>query len=204
MQVLHTHWLMPRSPSVEGGLFVWAETSARPQPKRDRRKKATQLHSFALDYNGLVDLIRSIIPWHKRQFSQHAITLWLPTNKFSPTPAPELLHDWERDDTPPELRSWRVQGIWLSAGDGFRFLVALNDIDLMGTKVGGDGRFLQHAINFVLEILAQQKLRPTLVAMQSKYEARWQPILDNEQDARRLAQFAAAMPASAQPTIGSS
>ncbi len=195
MQVLHTHWLMPRSPGKEGGLFVWVETSACPQPKRDRRKKTTQLHSFALDYNGLVDFMRSIIPWHKRKFSPHSVTLWLPTNKFGPAPAPALLHDWERDNAPLELRTWRVKGIWLDARDGFRFLVALNDVDLMGTKVGGDGRFLQHAINFTLEILAQQKLRPTLVAAQGQYEARWQPILDNEQDARHLAQLAAAMPA---------
>ena len=86
--------------------------------------------------------MRQVIPWHKRQFSQHAVTLWLPTNKFGPAPSPELLHDWERDDAPPELRPWLVKGIWLGAGDAFRFLVGLNDVDLMGTKMGGDGRYL--------------------------------------------------------------
>ena len=65
--------------------------------------------------------------------------------------------------------------------------------------LGGNGRFYRHATNFTLEILAQQKLRPTLVEIRDqrdmRYEARWQPILDNEQDARRLTQLAAAMPA---------
>ncbi len=199
MQVLHTHWLMPRSPGDEGGLFVWAETAVALQPKRDRRKKSAQPHSFTLNHDPLAVLIRQAIPWHKRQFSQHAVTLWLPTDKYGPAPSPELLHDWEQDDAPPELRPWIVNGIRLDADDAFRFLVALNDVDLMGTRVGGDGRFAQHAINFTLEILAQQKLRPTLVEIREgrdpRYEARWQPILDSEHDARRLTQLAAAMPA---------
>ncbi|UCC51985.1 MAG: SNF2 helicase-associated domain-containing protein, partial [Anaerolineaceae bacterium] len=199
MQVLHTHWLMGRSPGDESGLFVWAETAESPSPKRDRRKKSARPHSFTLNHGALAALMRSVIPWYKHQFNQHAVTLWLPTNKFGPTPSPELLHDWERDDAPPELRPWIVKGIRLSAGDAFRFLVGLNDVDMMGTRLGGDGRFYQHAINFTLEILAKQKLRSTLVEIRTKrelrYEARWQPILDGEHDARRLTQLAAAMPA---------
>ncbi len=195
MQVLHTHWLTPRSPGDEGKLFVWAETSDAPQSKRDRRKKSAQPHPFALSGNALTALARRTITWHKVKLVTHRLTLWLPTNKFSPSPSPELLHDWERDDAPPELRPWIVRGLQLNAADAWDFLLGLNRAVLPGTKLGGDGRYLQHAANFVLEILAQQKLRPTLVAAQGKYEARWQPLLDSEQDARRLAQLAAAMPA---------
>jgi len=199
MQVLHPHWLMPTSPNDEGGLFLWGETAVSPQPKRDRRKKAAQRHSFALKQGELPAIVRQVIAWDKRPFAPHTATLWLPTNKFGPAPSPELLHDWEQDDAPLELRPWIVKGIRLNARDSFRFLVALNDAELMRVMVGGNGRFYQHAINFTLEILAHQKLRPTLVEIRDKrdmrYEARWQPILDNEQDARRLTQLAAAMPA---------
>ena len=34
------------------------------------------------------------------------LTLWLPTNRFGPIPSPDLLHDWERDDSPPDLLPW--------------------------------------------------------------------------------------------------
>ncbi|MCP4420120.1 MAG: hypothetical protein GY805_26240, partial [Chloroflexi bacterium] len=197
MQVLHTHWLMPRSPNDEGGLFVWAETAVSHQLNRDRRKKSAQPHSFTLTYAPLMTLVRRIIPLQK--LNQHSVTFWLPTNKFGPAPSPELLHDWEQDDAPPELLPWIVKGIRLNANDASHFLVALNGVELIGARLGGDGRYLQHAINFTLEILAQQKLRPTLVEIREgrklRYEARWQPILDNEQDARRLTQLAAAMPA---------
>jgi len=199
MQVLHTHWLLPRSPGDEGGLFVWAETAVAPQPKRDRRNKAAQAHSFTLDHGHLAALMRQANPWHKGQFSQHTVTLWLPTNKFGPVPSPELLHDWERDDEPPQLHPWIIKGIRLKPGDAFRFLAALDDVDLMGMRLGGDGRYYRQVINLVLEILAQKKLRPTMVEIREghelHYEARWQPILDSEHDARRLTQLAAAMPA---------
>ncbi len=199
MQVLHIHWLLPRSPGDKGGLFVWAETAMAPQPKRDRRKKTAQAHPFTSNHGDLAALIRRTIPWHKHQFNQHTVTFWLPTNNFGPAPSPELLHDWERDDEPPQLHPWIVEGIWLKPGDAFRFLVALNDVDLTGIRLGGDGRYYQQVINLVLEILAQQKLCPTMVEIREdhelRYEARWQPILDTEQDARRLTQLAAAMPA---------
>ena len=60
MQVLHTHWLTARSPGEEGGLFVWAETAVAPQPKRDRRKKAAQYHSFTLEQGKLAAVIRKV------------------------------------------------------------------------------------------------------------------------------------------------
>ncbi|MCP5098297.1 MAG: DEAD/DEAH box helicase [Chloroflexi bacterium] len=199
MQVLHTHWLMPRSPSDEGGMFVWAETAVSTQPKRDRRKKSAQPHLFNLAHDPLATLVRQIIPWHKRKLNQHTITFWLPTNQFGPAPSPELLHDWEQGNAPLELRPWIVNGIQLNAANAFRFLVDISEAKLPGTRLGGDGRYLQTTINFILEILAQQKLRPTLVEIRDKrdirFEARWQPILDSEQDARRLTQLAAAMPA---------
>jgi SNF2 family DNA or RNA helicase len=143
--------------------------------------------------------VHQIAFFHPQNPDYHSVTLWLPTNKFGPKPSPELLHDWEQDDTVLELRPWIVKGIRLNAADAFRFLVGLNDVDLQGTRLGGDGRYAQHLLNFTLEILAQQKLRPTIVEIRDgddlRYEARWQPILDSEQDARRLTQLAAAMPA---------
>ncbi|VAW31446.1 hypothetical protein MNBD_CHLOROFLEXI01-3977, partial [hydrothermal vent metagenome] len=201
MDVLHTHWLMPRSPNDEGGLFVWAETAVSHQPSRDRRKKSAQPHPFTLTQVPLTALVRQINPTHQQKLNQHSVTLWLPTNKFGPTPSPELLHDWEQDAASPELRPWIVKGIRFSAREAFQFLVALNDndVELRGVRLGGDGRYVQHLLNFTLEILAQQKLRPTLVEIRDgrdlRYEARWQPILDSEQDARRLTQLAATMPA---------
>ena len=201
MQVLHTHWQMPRSPGDEAGLFVWAETAIAPQPKRDRRKKTAQLHPFLQERSQLERLARTVLPATKRVIRGQSLTLWLPTNKFGPIPSPELLHDWQEDKDAPELRQWIVEGLWLQPSDAFDLLTALNNRPIRGIHLGSDSRYWQQATNLVLEVLAQQKLRPTMVEIRDgrdlRYEARWQPILDSEQDARRVGQLAASMPPAA-------
>jgi SNF2 family DNA or RNA helicase len=198
MQVLHTHWIMPRVLGDEGRLFIWAETSAVPQPKRDRRKKAAQPHPFTADTDDLVAWLQGILPGRKRQFGGHTLRFWLPTNRFGPCPSPELLHDWERDDNPPELLPWNVDGLLLDAGDAFCFLVALSGVGLTVARLGADCRYWQLVTNLALEILARQQVRPTMLELCAgddlRYEARWQPVLDGEQDARRVSQLAAGMP----------
>ncbi len=184
MQVLHTHWLLPRSSGDEAGLFIWAETAIAPQPKRDRRKKAAQLHPFLQARSDLEKLLRVTTHWNQRTARGQSLTLWLPTNKFGPVPSPDLLHDWEEDSDAPELRQWIVEGLWLQPFEAFHLLTALNNRPIRGIHLGSGSRYWQQAINLVLEILAQQKLRPTMVEIRDgrdlRYEARWQPILDSE------------------------
>ncbi len=65
-------------------------------------------------------------------------------------------------------------------------------------RPGSDLRYWQVGFNFILEVLARQKYRPTLIDLQTKkgvrYEARWQPVLDSEEDARRITRLALGMP----------
>ncbi len=149
----------------------------------------------------LEEMVREVIPLHKRKLLEQSLTFWLPTNKFGPIPSPDLLHDWEEDAAPPELHPWIVKGICLETSSAFDLLTTLNNRTAPGIHLGSDSRYWQHVINLVLEVLAQQKLRPTMLEIRDgrdlRYEARWQPILDSEQDARRLARLAVAMPPAA-------
>jgi len=58
---------------------------------------------------------------------------------------------------------------------------------LTSTKPEQDGRFWQTSFTFLLELLARQLYRPTLAKrpQATQHEARWQPILDGESEARR-------------------
>jgi SNF2 family DNA or RNA helicase len=198
MQVLHAHWIVPRSRGDEGRLFIWAETSAVPQPKRDRRRKAAQPHPFTVDPGDLATRLQGILPWGKHRIGEHSLRFWLPTNRFGPCPSPEVLHDWERDDDTPDLLPWIVDGLSLDAGDAFQFLLALDRVELSAVRLGADPRYWGLVTNLVLEMLARQQVRPTMVELrvgdELRYEARWQPVLDGEADARRVSQLAAGMP----------
>ena len=142
--------------------------------------------------------MRDIIPRRERKRREHELTLWLPTTKMGPVPSPGLLHEWQEDRTDPELRPWTVKGVWLESPEAFDLLIALNNVGEKRIHLGSDSRYWLHVLNLVLEILAQQKLRPAMLEIRERrevhYEARWQPVLDSEQDARRLVQLAAAMP----------
>ncbi|MBE2199222.1 MAG: helicase [Anaerolinea sp.] len=197
MQILHLHWLTPTTPEENGRCLFWLETAAALQPTRNRRKKAAQPHPFAVDRDGLKALLTVVrLP---AKLPSQTLTLWLPTNHFGPIPSPDLLHDWERDDSPPELLPWQVVGGALDAAQTVRLLTWLHQNELPAPyRLGVDGRFWQTAYTFILELLARQLIRPTLIEQRdgkaTRYEARWQPLLDGEAEARRAAQLAAAMP----------
>ncbi len=198
MYVLHFHWLIPAQAGSKGGVFVWAETAAAAQPSRDRRKKTAQPHPFAADAPEVRQLLAGL--GQPGKLPAETLLYWLPANRWGPAPSPDLRHDWETDAAPLELLPWNVPGVTLTAAQALPLFTHLHLRDLPATlRLGVDGRFWRTAFAFVLELLARQLYRPTLVEMVARrerhYEARWQPMLDGEGEARRAAQLAAAMPA---------
>jgi SNF2 family DNA or RNA helicase len=197
MQVLHLHWLTPTQPEQHGRLLIWAETAASAQPARDRRRKSAQPHPFAASTQELRQLLKDI-GWTDKH-SVETLTFWLPTNRFGPVPSPDLGHNWETDPRPPELLPWTIAGLVLDVASTMHLFSHLHRQDLPpAIQLGRDGRYWQKAFFFTLELLARQLYRPVLVAVHQKgerrFEARWQPLLDGEDDALRVAQLAAAMP----------
>ena len=199
MQVLHLHWNPSSNSESETTLFVWAETSDGPQAKHDRRRKKTLSHPFATEPQRLPSALSSIDPTIRLE--RDVLTFCLPTDRFGPQPSPQLVHDWERDPKSPELRPWHVNGLQLSPGRAFHLLTKLSQAGGLphGMKLGADANFWLSATDFVLELLASQKFRPTLTAAinqsgQQQFDGRWVPLADEEEDAQRLIKLVAAMP----------
>lgn len=197
MFVLHLHWLTATE-RQEGRLLMWAETTAAPQPNRDRRRKRAQPHPFAADAGDLRALLDRV-EW-RQQPAEEALTLWLPTDHFGPSPSPALLHEWETGDAARVLLPWTVACLRLNAREAVGLLAHLHRYELpAGIRAGSDSHFWQTSFTFLLEVLARQLYRPTLVVPpgpgETVYEARWQPVLDAESEARRAASLAEAMPA---------
>ncbi len=198
MHVFHLHWLTPNQPEQHGRFLLWVEITTADPPSRDRRKKSAHPHPFAAETSKLHRLLKEI-GWVGK-LPVETMTLWLPTNRFGPVPSPDLRHSWETDDASPSLLPWIVSGLSLGPIQSLSLLSWLHQSDLPpAAKLGADGRFWQTAFSFTLELLARQLYRPTLVEVREKrklrFEARWQPLLDGEGEARRAARLAAAMPA---------
>ena len=202
MLVLHAHWQPPRRPNEPGGMLFWAETPAAPQPQAWRGRLPKKInpvnHPFCLSARALKDKIGAGTPLGNADETR--IRFNLPTSRTGPLPSPELSHDWEMDThTPPFIRVWFIEGLWLTANKAFSVLVNLPSESPLFV-LGEDANFWRKAANLVLECLAAQQIIPTIQAANGNgngpktFLARWMPVLDGGRDAPRLIQLAGAMP----------
>jgi hypothetical protein len=180
-------------------MLFWAEDSdiATPTGSNKKRSKATPPHPFC----AAPEAVKQRLHPFQADMADHQInwiTLLLPTTATAPQPSPQLLHDWDMDESPPEtLTAWVVAGVWLSPLDAFDLLTRLPATAPPDLTWGVDLRYWQIVTALILETLAQQKVLPVFeMADPAKkiYHARWLPILDGPQDGPRLARLLEAMP----------
>ncbi|MBN1217494.1 MAG: DEAD/DEAH box helicase [Anaerolineae bacterium] len=199
MHVLHAHWHFPTGPTDKEGMLLWAENSeATRTKKRGRAGKTAQPHPFCTDPT-LTGLLLKKLTHTTVQRQINWLTLLLPTTRSGPQPSPQLVHDWEIEDTQAVLSPWLVAGVWLSAEETFHFLTHLpvNEDVSSHLTLGNEVRYWQTVTNLVLETLAQQKILPVLAQPDPKratFDARWLPVLDGPQDGPRVARLLEAMP----------
>ena len=198
MLLLHTHWQASATLGENGGVLFWAENAdASAWAKTDRRGRKATLHPFCADDKTVRQLLHDLTAVTV-QGKVSQITLLLPTTKQGPQPSPQLVHSWELTErVAPTLSAWQVNGLWLAPGEALTVLMNLPDgQDLPAhVRLGDDCRYWEVATNLVLEVLAQQKVLPTLVQLDAKQvQARWLPVLDGPRDGPRLARLLAAMP----------
>ena len=191
--------------------MFWAESpEAKPAPRgRGLVAKKTQLrdHPFCLEPETIRLQIGSGTPLDDAQVS--AVRLRLPSTRHAPLPSPDLNPEWELDDlSSPHLSPWLVRGLWLTPGKAYGVLANLpNESKTSGFVLGTDARYWQMVCGLVLEILAQQKILPTLVQVNGEgqgdaYYARWLPVLDGPNDGPRLALLERSMPAICRSEMG--
>jgi SNF2 family DNA or RNA helicase len=199
MFVIHTHWHNSHRPSDPSGILFWAESSEQFSLRRGRMPRGFlgKPHPFVMS----ADLLRERIGDGTPLFDAptRLFELRLPTAVGKPLPSPDLNHNWELDtEAPTRLVRWTVPGLWLPAGKAFSILVNLPELGPDNLfKLGQDTLYWRMVSNLVLEVLAGQKMLPTLVQIEGnghRYDARWLPVLDGPQDGQRMAQLAAAMP----------
>ncbi|MFN8488629.1 MAG: DEAD/DEAH box helicase [Caldilineaceae bacterium] len=198
MFILHAHWQPPTTPAENGAVLFWAESSATTMAaKTERRGRKGMPHPFCADDKTVRQLLRELTALMEPGQTDQA-TLLLPTTKHGPQPSPHLVHDWDLTDrAAPTLAAWQITGVALAPTTALQVLLNLPSAqDLPATvRLGDDVRYWEIVTGLVLEVLAQQKMLPTLIQVDAKhYQARWQPVLDGPRDGPRLARLVSAMP----------
>ncbi len=202
MFVLHAHWQPAPTPKESSGMLFWAEQSElRAKPSTRGRKGKDAPHPFCADATQVAQLLKQAAGFEQVIVARE-VSLLLPTGKSGALPSPQLLHEWEIDSESPALTATaltatKVSGCWFSPVQTFTVLTRLTTMQEGAStlRLGDDLRFWSVAAGLVLELMAQQKVLPTLAEeADQKFVARWQPILDAPKDAPRLARLLAAMP----------
>lgn len=191
--------------------MFWAESpETKPLPRgRGQPAKKTQLrdHPFCLEPETIRLQIGSGTPLDDAQVG--AVRLRLPSTRHYPLPSPDLNPEWELDSySSPSLAPWLVRGLWLTPGKAFGVLANLpTESKTSGFILGPDARYWQSVCGLVLEVLAEQKILPTLQQVHpdgqpEMYYARWLPVLDGPRDGPRLAILERSMPAICRAEVG--
>ena len=198
---LHLHWRSPSRVDQEPICFLWAESSEAPPAKQRGRPAAhprPRPHPFAVkDGGSLREFLRSFDPGLISQGAE-TFLLRLPSTRSGPTPSPDLVHDWDLDQSPPFLAPWEITGLRLALPAAIHILRQMDICPCPEhVTLGSDMHYWRKAFNLALEILAQQHYAPTIDATgegDAPFLARWQPLFDCPPLSTQLTAIAEAMP----------
>jgi SNF2 family DNA or RNA helicase len=212
--ILHGTWAPDKADPLGGRFFVWAERV--PAGRRGRRPSGGPRegapHPFQARPEEVRDAAVALSPPLARQLERSTWRLVrelvrLPTQGESPCRSPEA---WRAvtalGELPPSasspngavhLSTWQVRGVALEPPRAAQLLASLPVDGLTGlssTILGADLRYWSAVAKLVVELLARQRIVPTLERSEVEFQARWRPVLDAPRDVRRLTQLARCQP----------
>ena len=197
MSLLHATW--HTSPSVVGGcgLLLWADTWRVAEPVTPSLTEAPA-HPLALSEDDVATWIDEHGFWSEA-VRQSQTTLTLPSRavlargqKASAGAAWAGLPLQAGEPLPREILwwPWRVQGWILRPGPAAEWLNLLPLSGFAEAGLGDDLRWWAHLQRWCLSLIARGRWLPDTASG----EARWRPLLNREDDRRRLEELASRLP----------
>jgi len=193
--MLHGSWLTNFADDVRA-FALWAET------RETRPAVRAPQHPFAASTSDLRAVLKQAAPPPGdllRGAQDSAVTLLLPSTHTAPQPSLAILRETEptaRGTSRITLAAWRADALTVPPRHTLDLLASLPADDELphALKIGADLRYWQTVAKFALELLARQRVKPTLQKDGDKFLARWQPLLDEPSEQERLTRLVRAMP----------
>jgi SNF2 family DNA or RNA helicase len=194
---LHGTWIVDSDERGGGLFFLWAEREAEPALAlaADGRQPRVRRHPYAATAIEIAELLDTLAPEVEWRRAQRLTRLaYLPSGDAGPI-MPTWLHP-HTDGGAPEIRPWRVEGLYAPADGLLRLLAALPaGQDPSETfRLGSDLIYWSAVARFALELLARKRFLPGLEGDNGAMRAVWLPVLDGPDDAARFETLAQGMP----------
>jgi hypothetical protein len=195
LRILHGSWLTNFADGVRA-FALWAEI------RETRPAVRARQHPFALSVSDLHAVLKEATPPMGdllRGVQDSAVTLLLPSTHAAPQPSLAILRETEpttRGTLRVTLAAWCADALTIPPRATLDLLAAFPPDDELphALKVGADLRYWQTVAKFALELLARQRIKPTLQKDGDKFLARWQPLLDEPSEQERVTRLVRAMP----------
>ncbi len=167
-----------------------------PARKRGRLPKAgsPRAHPFQASENDLERVLESLDPERIRKTQKDSALFNLPSYSKFPQASPDLLRDKEEAEEALALQQWRVNGLCLLPEDAVSLLSSLTGMWAGEAAIGTDTRFWSKASKLAMELLSKQHFVPGIVSFDGMAFARWQYVLNDENDRMRFSMLARSMP----------
>ena len=194
MRILHGTWLGDDAAERAGTFALWAETS------ETRAGASARQHPFAMTTRDLQSVLKELSSGNppERNATKSSVALWLPSTRSAPQPSLEILSNDVGGIAQGSvtLAKWRADALIIAPRDTLDLLVSLpaSDETPHGIKIGSDLRYWQVVAKFAFELLARQRLKPTLEKKDERFFARWQPLVNQPDEQARLTRLVRAMP----------
>ncbi|VVB94057.1 RNA polymerase-associated protein RapA [uncultured archaeon] len=196
MIVLHGTWKPPETAEGAGSFFFWGESSISPARKRGRLPKAgsPRAHPFQASENDIRAVLESVDPERVRKVQIDSALFSFPSYSKYPQASPDLLRDEDEVEGALTLQQWKVKGLCITPEDAVSLLSSLSGTWAGDAAIGTDTRFWSKASKLAMELLSKQHFVPGIVSFDGMEFARWQYVLNDDNDRTRFSMLMRSMP----------
>ena len=185
MIILHTA-------AIQGNLALWAEDSD-PRIGLPGRQTAGE-HPHCAQ----AQLLAEVIDLEIGNNCFGSAVVWLPSQGDAPVPSSPMAGPTPKSRAKPRVRPWTVATLKLTPEQAVQLLQTCHRRLVLkhGIAIGVDLAYWTHALQLAVSMTVRQQFLPGLSERGGQTVATWIPLFTGE-DAHRLAELAALMPASA-------
>ena len=184
--------LILHAAAVQGNLVLWAEDSD------SRNGPPDQQAAGEHPYGAQARLLAEAIGLETGDSNFGSAIAWLPTLGGAPVPSSPMAGPMPSSRAKPRIRPWTVTTLRLRPEQAVSLLRVCHQRHVLkpGVAIGADLAYWAHALRLAVSMTARQQFLPSLSERDGQTVATWIPVFIGE-DAHRLAELAALMPASA-------
>ena len=193
--------LIMHAAQLKGDLVLWCEDSQPPQKQPDQQQagqESNQNRPEPHPHAAQAPAVAEAASIQAERGNTASAIAWLPTQGPAPIPSSAMAGPTKGSRAKPRIKPWDVPILRLRPEQAMPLLQRCRQQQIIkpGVAIAPDLAFWSHAAALAVSLTARQQFLPSLHQQDEQPQATWTPVYIGD-DAQRLADLAALMPACA-------